>query len=510
MKNKSTNILKTGGVVFILIVLGKFFSLFREIYFSALFGTSQYADAYFVANIIPSLLNTPLTISSLVFFIPLYTKCREEKGEAEANRFASNLLTIYVIFNTILCILAFVASPVMIRIIASEYDAETYNCAVQLSRLLVLSFPVTIAVHVLMNLSNAKQKHFAPQLLTLLNSIIVMGLMYALVPTYGIYVVPISGLLAWVFQLFFQSFCLHREYKYRLTLNLKDPLIRTMIVLALPTIVATAAEQINLSVDNFLCTSLGTGTVSVLNYAQKLFNLLNGTIATSIITVSYPVFSRLYAEKKKENLTQNVNKCFSVIVFVLLPITILCMVLSKEVVTIIFGYGEFDADSIERVGQVFQIYVLAVPFAAIKELVTRIFYIFEESKTPMLINVMCIGINIVFSILLVQFMGVTGIVIATVLATMISAIVEIVMFRKRFEESELKNIFMCSNCIKYCIAAIFMMVAAVGMQFLLKDIQYIIRMICTGAICVAIYVGMLLLLKEQLCKELLKKVHLKN
>ena len=219
MQNKKTNILKTGSIVFVLIVLGKVFSLIREMYFSALFGTSIYADSYFTANIIPNLLNTPLTISSLVFFIPLYTKCREEKGQKEADKYTSNLMTVYIIFNTILAILAIVFAPVIIEVLVPEYSEQAYTCTVELSQLLVLSFPVTIAVHVLMNVSNANQKHFAPQLLTICNSLIAIVLMYFFVPRYGIYAVPVISLAAWVIQLPIQAFLVKKEYCYRFYIN---------------------------------------------------------------------------------------------------------------------------------------------------------------------------------------------------------------------------------------------------------------------------------------------------
>lgn len=509
MKSKNINFFKTGGIVFVLIVLGKIFSLFREMYFSALFGTSLCADAYFTANIIPSLLNTPLTISSLLFFVPLYTKCSEKKGEAEANRFTSNLLTSYVIFNTILCVLAYLASPFMIRLLAPGYDTETYMYAVKLSQLLVLSFPVTIAVHVLINLSNARQKHFAPQLLTLFNSVIAIVLMYFFVPIYGIYAVPAIGLVAWIFQLFFQAFCLRKEYKYHFVLDIKDPLLKTMIVLAIPTIVATAAEQINLSVDNFWCTSLGTGTVSVLNYAQKLFNLLNGTIATAIITVAYPIISKLYAEKKKMVFVQNVNKYFSIIVLIILPITVLCIVLSEEIVTIVFGRGTFDIESVERVADVFQIYVVAAVFAAIKEMVTRIFYIFEDSKTPMMINLLCIVVNVGGSAILVQFIGVSGIVIATVFATAVSCIVEILMFRKKFAVDGYSGIFCCASVFKYILAMLLMFAVASGVYFLLGDLTYIFRSILVCGIAMIVYGASLCLLKEKIFCEMICKIKFK-
>lgn len=499
------NLLKTGSIVFILIILGKIFSLAREMYFSALFGTTMYADAYFTANIIPNLLNTPLTISSLVFFIPLYTKCREQRGQKEADKFTSNLMTVYIIFNTILAVLAIVIAPVFIKLLVPTYSEQAYTCTVELSRLLAMSFPVTVAVHVLMNVSNANQKHYAPQLLTICNSVIAVVLMYFFVPKYGIYAVPVIGLIAWLIQLPIQALCVRKEYHYRFCLNIKDPMIKSMILLALPVIVATATEQINLSVDNVLASSLGTGSVSILNYAQKLFNLLNGTITTAIITVSYPVFSRLYAEKKKSVLVENVNKYFNIIVLIMVPVMVLCMIFREEIVRVVFARGAFGGESVYYVDRVFLIYVMAIPFAALKELVTRIFYIYEESKLPTIINSLCIGVNIIGSIVAVRIWGLEGIVGATVISTAFCSIVEIIIFRKKFQEEKREGIFSGNQIWKYIVAALGIVLIALPMNVIMDNFTYILRCVIIGIICMMVYVALLILFREKTCLELIRK-----
>lgn len=500
------NLLKTGSIVFVLIILGKIFSLIREMYFSALFGTSLYADAYFTANIIPNLLNTPLTISSLVFFVPLYTKCKTEHGEKEAGRFTSNLMTIYVLFNIILTVVAFALSPVLIRLIASGYDEATYQCTVHLSQLLVFTFPVTVAVHVLINVSNANQKHYAPQLLTVFNSIISIVCMYFFVPVYGIYAVPVIGLFAWFVQLFIQGFCIRREYNYRFCLNLRDPLIKSIIVLAIPVVIATATEQINLSIDNMLCSSLGTGAVSVLNYSQKLFNLLNGTITTAIITVSYPVFSRLYAERNEKDLGKSINKYYNLIVLVMLPVMLLCIIYREEIVRIVFARGAFGESAVVSVARVFMIYAIAIPFAALKELITRLFYVYEESKIPMLINTLCIVMNTVLSFIFVWIWKIEGDVLATVIATSVACVFETIVFRRKYAKKNENRLLITTGLWRYILAIAGMSLGAVGINYILDNIHYILRIGVGTVISLVIYAVILEICGEPNVRKVIRKI----
>lgn len=505
MKMKPVSVIKNGVMVFSLIILGKVFSLVREMCFSAFFGTSLYADAYFTANIVPSLLNTPLTVSSLVFFIPLYSQCKETQGKAAADRFVSNLMTIYVVFNISLALLAIFLSPVMIRLIVPEYSGELYTYTVNLSRLLVLSFPVTIAVSILINVSNANQKHFAPQLLTVTNSLISIVCMYLFVPRYGIYAMPIIGVIAWFIQLLIQGFCVRKEYRYKFYVSIRDPLIKSMILLAIPTIVATAAEQINLSVDNILASSLDAGSVSVLNYVQKLFNLLNGTITTALITVSYPIISKLYAEKRKDALVNNVNQYFNIIIFIMLPVMALCMILREDIVRLIFARGAFGEESIYIVANIFMIYVIAILGAAIKELVTRIFYVYGEAKIPMLVNSLCIVINIVLNVICVRFWGLKGIAGATAIATTLSCVIECICFRKKFVEERQKGIFTIKSAWKYFVALGCIYLSGFSLYQVLGNLHYIIKSSIIGFACLLLYVVLLILLREPLCLQMLQK-----
>lgn len=424
-----------GIYVFALLVFGKFLSLFRDIIFSMFFGTSVYADAYFSANIIPGLLNMTFVMSALVFFIPIYSECITSEGKEEASYFTSNLMTIFFLFNLLLSIIAFFLAPQMIKIVGPGLDTETYAISVKLVRMLVWSFPITAVVHVLINVSNANQKHLAPQLITVFNSLLSIVLMFIFVPKYGIYSVPLIGILAWLVQIFLQQKFVENFYRYKIIFNLKDKRVKKILILSIPVIVATATVQINLSIDNMWSSTLGIGSVSMLNYAQKVFNLINGTFTMALITVSYPILSTSYARKEYYTFFTNIKRNMRVIVFIMLPIVILCIICREEIIKIIYFRGTFKRESVRIVADLFMIYAMAIIFSGIKELSTRTYYIMEDSRTPTKISVFSIVINIFLNFILVRSLGVYGIAIATLVSTIVACCIQIILLKKKINST---------------------------------------------------------------------------
>lgn len=427
----SQKILRNSFFVFIFITIGKILSFVREIIFSSLFGVSIYTDAYFIANTIPSFLNTSLTMSTLVCFIPTYNKILNQDGKKEANKFASNLMSLYILFNTMLSVFCIIFSETLVNIISNDLDSLTFYYAVNLTKLLSISFPITIAVHVYINVSNAHQRYFYPQLLNILNNIIIILFILLFSNKIGIYILPISGVFAWIVQLLLQRYLLKDIYIFKMKFNFKDPNIKKMLILALPILIATAAEQLNLTIDNYLATTFDDGNVSILNYAQKLFNLINGTLTTALVTVLYPIFSDLYAKKNYKKLKMTVDNCIQICMLILIPISLICVFGSESIVEFIYLRGSFGVENILKVALVFASYSLSLIFIANKEIYTRMAIIAGNSKIPAFINIISIIINIILNFILAKYLGIIGLGLATSISSMIASISIKLLYQKR-------------------------------------------------------------------------------
>ncbi len=495
---------KIGTVVLLLTVTGKIFSFLRELVFSAKFGTSVYSDAYFASNIIPGLLYTPLIGSMLVFFIPLYSKLKTEGDKGETDRFSSNLLNIYVLFSGVVAIVIYLFARILIKVVAPGFSGDSLEYATTLLRISCLSFPVTMATWVYINISNANQKHLIPQLLSLFNSIIAIIAMIIFSDTFGIFIVPISGLFAWLIQMLLQRSAIKKIFSYRIIFDFKDPLVKEVFLLAIPVFIATGIEQINLSINNMICSMFSQGSISSLNYAQKVQSLINGTFTNAIIVVMYPIFSQLFAKHKEAELYIKLKQCCRILFLVLLPISIISILGSSDIIKIIYYRGVFTINDVMAVSKVFIFYSLGILFLALKELYTRIYYIFGDSKTPAIINGLCILVNVVLSFIFIRFIGIAGLALATSISHLITYI-----FEKKYIEKKFKTIKPESNkkvIVQILSSNIALVLVWFILQLILSPLSSIIRFILSSVIGTITYIFVLSISKNDECLALINLI----
>lgn len=506
MQNDKFSLFRAGSIVVLLTIIGKILSFGKEIVFSSAFGVSPVVDAFFFANIIPSLFNSTLAMSMLTFFIPIYKDCQINEGDVAANRFTSNLITVFFIFNFLLTIFTFTFSRELLLIIGHDLSTNFLLDATYFVKLLVLSFPITIVVIIYVNLLNANQRYIPPLLVVILNSLTLIIFIHFFSRTFGIFIVPIVSIMTWLLQIFIQKYFVKDIYKYSFVFDLHDLKLKKMFILAVPVIFATAADQINLSVNNVICAYLGEGNISALNYSQKLFNLVNGTLSAAIITIFYPTISALFAQKRLKKLEDIIVNCLKIIVLILLPITTFCIISRTNIVTIAFYRGAFPHKSIVVVANVFCFYCLCFIFTAIKDICTRVLYVYGDSKKPTTINIISIIINIILSFLLSKQIGVYGLALAASIAAFFAGGVELKLVCA-----------LNSNKIKYKILVMFLgktiistIIMGTVINIILNKYPHILGLIFSFLFGICIYILSLFFLKETLVLNLFRRFVTKN
>lgn len=423
---------KTGITLFAITLVSKIAAFMVTIVFSYFFGVDLRTDAYYAAGTIPNLVNNSLTISALTLFIPVYTKCSSEEGTVRANEFAVNVLRTFVAFNVILFVVITVMAPALAKLVAPGFNENGIFHTKNMIVLLSISFPVTVGVYTLNNLYNANQNYLLPALATLLNHALVIVLSVLLAQRFGIYIYPLIGAGAWLIQFIILYYRWRDKFpKTRLWINLKDKYLEYMLKLAVPVIITTAADQINLAADNIISSDLSSGSISYLGYAHRIFNSINGIVTATLLTIYYPIISKQYSEKDFAGLSKSLNRYFEMMLILILPISFILIGNSRAIVDLLLSRGAMTDEAISKISFLFTFYVAGLLFMSLKEFSTRMFYIIGDTKSPTIVNSICVVINIALSIALKQYWGVFGIAIATTISVAICAAAEALLLLKK-------------------------------------------------------------------------------
>jgi putative peptidoglycan lipid II flippase len=496
-------ILKNSILVLVLIVLGKLLSFFRDIIITSQFGSTYQTDAYFAANNIPSIIFTAILSSYIVLLIPNYKKILAKDGVEDANIFVSKVINLFFIVSVVLSVFGFLFIEELLYLVAPGFNDETRELGILIGKILILSFPFSSATLILSTISNANNKYYAPHIIPVFSAIFIIISILLFSKEHGILTLAVAGVAAFFFQLLIQIFISRNHFKYTIKVNLVDKNIKKMSWLVLPIFLGFSIDQINLLVNSIISSNLTEGSLSSLNYAQRLQATINGTLSTALITVIYPLISGLLAENNIERLTAIMTKSLRGVFLVLVPIIVFLSLNSEAFVAIIYYRGKFDAIALEQTSSVFFFYSFNVLFISLREVILRLYYIKENTKMPFITSGISLIINVVLSLILVNYLDVSGLALANLIATAISTLLLFGLI-----SSNLKINIKLSQVVKFVKTVAMPILIFISLQILLNrylDIAHnSVLFLLAFFISVVVYALLLLIFKQKDALQLIK------
>jgi putative peptidoglycan lipid II flippase len=197
---------------------------------------------------------------------------------------------------------------------------------------------------------------------------------------------------------------LHRAgFRFRPRLGLRDTGLGETARTAVWTFAYVGITQFGFWVTTKLATGAGDRAPgagnSAYSYAFQLFQLPYGIIAVSVITAMLPRMSRYVADGEFDAARTEFGSGVRLVSSVIVPAGLLLMVLGPAVTTLIFSWGNMTPANALYIGNVLQVFGLAlVPFS-IFQLLLRVFYSFGDTKTPALIAGVNVAINATLSLI---------------------------------------------------------------------------------------------------------------
>ena len=188
-------------------------------------------------------------------------------------------------------------------------------------------------------------------------------------------------------------------------------------MLSIPIILGTSLEQINILIDRTVASSLGAGAISILNYSGKLNGAILSLSIVAVLNILFPKFSSLVSENNIDELKEQVKYIINMIFIFAFPIMFGIITLNQEATLFIFGRGNLDENAILSIARSLSFYSLCFVALCIRDLSTKIFYSFKNSKTPVINSSIGIILNIILNLILSRYLGVSGIALATSIST---------------------------------------------------------------------------------------------
>ncbi|MEA3476471.1 MAG: murein biosynthesis integral membrane protein MurJ [Candidatus Cloacimonadota bacterium] len=449
MQDKKDNLTKNVSKISSGTFLSRISGLFRDIVLTHFLGTTWIADSFSVAFVIPNMLRGLFGEGALAAsFIPLYTEIKEKQSKAQAIQFAVNLFSILVIVLIIFVGIGIVLAPLIVKIIAPGFELQAKMLTAKLTQIL---FPYLFLIgltSVIIAILNAHSVFFLPSLSPMMLNfgIIIPVIVYALVTESSItdkaYVFALGVLLGGVCQLI-ANYSLIRKIGYRAKfyINLKQKELKTVWKRMIPCIVGLGIREVNVVVDTILASLLITGSVAALQYGNRLMQLPLGVFGIAIGVAVLPLFSKHTAYNNISELKKSIQDAFDLILIIMLPIIALILVMGKDMISFIYLHGAFDETALNMTFYALAFYSIGLISHSLVRVFASAFFALKDTKTPVKISIIAVICNIILNVILMQFLQLRGLALATSIAATIQATILFFTLEKKIGQVDFKQLF---------------------------------------------------------------------
>ena len=459
-----SSLARSAGLISIATMASRLLGVAREIVLARVFGASADAsmDAFNVAFRVPNLVRDLFAEGAMTAaFVPTFTRTLNTDGRDAAWRLGNLVINALLIVTTILVVLGIVfaepitkliaatdlASPLMRMLGFSVTPAPATGFAavegklaltVQLTQIM-MPFLTTIAVAVaMMGMLNSLHRFFVPALSPAMFNVATIICAYALVPYMpSIGLPPIAGIaiaavLGGIGQIVVQWPSLRREgFRYRPVLDFADPGLREILRLMGPGTLGLAAVQINVVVNTSLAATQEQGAVSWLQYAFRLMYLPIGLFGVSIATAALPDLSKQAAEADKAAMRSTISSGLRMMLMLNVPATIGLMVLAEPIVAFLLEHGKFTSHDTAATAAALMFYAPGLLGYSAVKIASPSFYALRDSRTPVIISMASVALNLVLNLVLVRVMGYRGLALGTAIAALFNALALLVLLGRR-------------------------------------------------------------------------------
>lgn len=458
-------------------LLSRFLGVIRDRILAGQFGAGESLDIYYSAFRLPDLIYNLLVLGALsAGFIPVFTglikdfKSYKSVGlfkylNQEAWDLANNLLNIFLLVLAALSIVGIIFAPGLVRLISPGFSSAAQSTTVVLTRIMFLS-PLFLGISGILGGILQSFKSFLIYSLApiMYNVGIIVGALW-LVPFMGI-----SGLAwgvvagAFLHMLVQLPTVYNFGFRYRLFVDWRNKNLAKIARMMIPRTLSLAISQINLVVITVIASELASGSLSVFNFANNLQSFPVGIFGISFAVAAFPALAAAAKDDKK--MIGHFSLATRQILFFIIPATVLLITLRAQIIRIILGTGSFDWEDTVLTMDSLGFFALSLFAQAIIPLQTRVFYARQDSRTPFIIGIIVVIINIFLSLWLAPRLGVAGLALAFSLSTILNFI--LLWLALYFQVGNLDQAKILSSALKFSVAGL----AAGFMVQLMKNLVW--------------------------------------
>jgi putative peptidoglycan lipid II flippase len=475
---KDHGLLRSAGTVSAAVAGSRITGMAREVVMARLFGAGELYDSFLLGTRIPNLARNLFAEGALsAAFVPIFTQSLETRGVQDAKRLSDLTATALILVVGAVCAAGMIFTPELVRLLAPGFEEVPgkFALSVLLTRIM---FPFLLLVALAaqaMGLLNAAGHYGVPATASIFFNVGSVAAGVALMRTVSadpIVCMAFGVLAGGALQLAWQLPSVWRAgFPYRPRIDLRDPGLRRIAALMGPAFLGSAALQINTIVSTNFASGLTdaagnllNGPVSWLNYAFRFLQLPLGVFGVAIASATLPRIARSAAVAELDEFRATLAQSIGVALLLTVPSSIGLALIGESMIALVYEGGQFGPGDTAATAAALMAYSVGLAGYTLTKILAPAFYALGDARTPMLVSVASVILNIAVSWALVTWtaLGHAGLALSISIVALAGSAALFALLRRRLGGLHGRRI--AASALRIGAASALMAVACLGVR----------------------------------------------
>lgn len=423
------NLLKALARTSSMTMLSRLLGLVRESMNARQFGANMAMDAFVVAFMLPNMFRRIFAEGAFSqAFVPILAEYKQRQGEVATREFIADVTGLLSLILLVFTVLGVLAAPAIVYLSASgwENQPEKFALTVELTR---ITFPYIMLISlsslvgsILNTWNRFSVPAFTPTLLNI--SMIGFGIFLSPYLDRPIFALAIAVAAGGVLQLGFQlPYLAQTGMLVWPKLSFQDAGVWRVMRQMVPALFGVSVAQISLLLNRTFASHLVDGSMSWMNYADRLMELPTGVLGVALGTILLPGLSKLRADGASAEYSATLDWGLRLCWMLALPATLALAIIGEPIIATLFERGKFDMLATQMTYRALIAYSLGLMGLISLKILAPAYYSRQDIKTPVVVGIVTLVITQLLNLLFIRSLQHAGLALAISIGALFNAAV---------------------------------------------------------------------------------------
>lgn len=427
-----------------------------------IFGFGNDLDAFFASNTINFII---VAISSGAInsaITPIFIRLYKNDNKSEFAELASSMFNIIFILFMIFGFVQYIFAEQILKVILPGFSDSELVQVVFFLRIQAFLSVFTILTALLLALHYTYKNFYRTIIYPTVGQLAQILFVWLFHEDIGVYALVCGLVINQLLSFVLLSLPFLKIYKLKIIYNEE---LKNANRIILPLIISSGFSKSNILVDRFFASTLSSGSITFLQYGEKIIQVISGFINKGISLVSLRKF--VIEQDKEEEFQRLFYLIHKTIIFIVVPVSFFIIFFLHDALNAILASSKLSIEDVEKIYWVTIAFLGIFIGGSLNSTVTNAFYAKGLTKIVSNLAIVFQTLGIGFKILLFYEIGFWGLPIAMSINSILAVVCHFVLYNKYIYKYSL------SLLVKYLFMIVIITSTAMVIAKLLNEIVYI-------------------------------------